>query len=506
MATSLTKQWWLKPLLLLLLLWVCLELIGLGLYRDKIESRLENDVMTKLDDVLPGHGAQVQFSGRDGVITLYAEHDSSALAGTVKAVAHDVEGVRVIRVDVLSPARNSGAEDGSAPTSTPADTPKSAPQADTVVMVADNDINNDINFVAELPSEPSVSRPIPSSEAVSPAPDYKAPETEDSQTVIVATAPQTPPQRPSSALSTTTSDEQNAPQTVATAPEQPSPAPTTPTLFSTTASPDKTNSESGSTGFIAGSALAFVAPNDRFSLRREGFSVLAEGPLSAEQRQTLSAYAKQNWSSFRFKDQTSDGADIPDDNTLDALVKVFTVHAQVSDTAEAAWQENGLVLRGDVPDAQTEMRILAAADSLPAGQTLNSRLRRVAPNAEGLYVSERSHPIEQWPSAELRFAVGSFVLDSQSKDKLASLVPLIAQYAGRVEIAGHTDNTGDPDANQRLSLARAAGVRDELIRHGIAPAQLRIAGYAARRPIASQDNAEDRAKNRRIEFTVLGDR
>ena len=73
----------------------------------------------------------------------------------------------------------------------------------------------------------------------------------------------------------------------------------------------------------------------------------------------------------------------------------------------------------------------------------------------------------------------------------------------RVEIGGHTDNQGSAPYNQRLSLARAQVVYDFLVQAGVHPTRLRCKGYAATQPIASNDNAPGRAKNRRMTFKPL---
>jgi OmpA-OmpF porin, OOP family len=76
--------------------------------------------------------------------------------------------------------------------------------------------------------------------------------------------------------------------------------------------------------------------------------------------------------------------------------------------------------------------------------------------------------------------------------------------AGHVlEIAGYTDNTGDAALNLALSQKRAEAVREALIKYGADPAMLVAKGYGAADPIASNDTAEGRLKNRRIEYHVL---
>ncbi|WP_027194899.1 OmpA family protein [Paraburkholderia sprentiae] len=76
----------------------------------------------------------------------------------------------------------------------------------------------------------------------------------------------------------------------------------------------------------------------------------------------------------------------------------------------------------------------------------------------------------------------------------------------RILVAGHTDNVGNADSNLKLSVARAGAVRDWLTdASGIASTQFAIQGYGDTRPIASNDTQDGRAKNRRVEITLVPD-
>ena len=72
-----------------------------------------------------------------------------------------------------------------------------------------------------------------------------------------------------------------------------------------------------------------------------------------------------------------------------------------------------------------------------------------------------------------------------------------------LEIAGYTDNTGDAALNLALSQKRAEAVRDAFIKYGATPDMLVAKGYGEADPIASNDTAEGRLKNRRIEYHVV---
>lgn len=72
-----------------------------------------------------------------------------------------------------------------------------------------------------------------------------------------------------------------------------------------------------------------------------------------------------------------------------------------------------------------------------------------------------------------------------------------------IEISGHTDSTGDPAANQKLSEDRAGAVLAILVENGVPPTMLVAKGYGDTKPIAGNDTPDGRFKNRRIEFVVL---
>ena len=81
----------------------------------------------------------------------------------------------------------------------------------------------------------------------------------------------------------------------------------------------------------------------------------------------------------------------------------------------------------------------------------------------------------------------------------------IVKTCGNVVVevgGGHTDNTGAPDFNNALSQLRAKAAVDFLIGEGVDPAKLKAVGYGQEQPISTNDTAEGRRLNRRIEFLV----
>ena len=73
----------------------------------------------------------------------------------------------------------------------------------------------------------------------------------------------------------------------------------------------------------------------------------------------------------------------------------------------------------------------------------------------------------------------------------------------KIGVYGHTDSKGTPANNLRLSKDRAAAVRKYLEGKGINPNRLQSEGFGQTKPVASNDNDDGRAKNRRVEFKIL---
>ncbi len=73
----------------------------------------------------------------------------------------------------------------------------------------------------------------------------------------------------------------------------------------------------------------------------------------------------------------------------------------------------------------------------------------------------------------------------------------------RIEIGGHTDNSGDAAANQKLSQDRADAVKQRLIEQGVDATLLTSVGHGQDQPVADNATDEGRARNRRIEFSVV---
>jgi outer membrane protein OmpA-like peptidoglycan-associated protein len=102
------------------------------------------------------------------------------------------------------------------------------------------------------------------------------------------------------------------------------------------------------------------------------------------------------------------------------------------------------------------------------------------------------------------FASGRSVLTEESYATLDEVAASLAAHPEiRIEISGHTDATGSREVNTRLSSARARAVMMYLVRQGIPPERMEARGYGPDRPIATNGTAEGRARNRRVELSII---
>ncbi len=101
------------------------------------------------------------------------------------------------------------------------------------------------------------------------------------------------------------------------------------------------------------------------------------------------------------------------------------------------------------------------------------------------------------------FKTGSAKIMPTSFKILDGAVGVLAEFKDtKVEIQGHTDNVGKPEANKKLSLERALSVKAYLVGKGIAAERLSTVGYGPDKPVMDNKTKAGKAKNRRIEFAL----
>jgi len=131
---------------------------------------------------------------------------------------------------------------------------------------------------------------------------------------------------------------------------------------------------------------------------------------------------------------------------------------------------------------------------------------------EGMFTYNVAHFMMSGASTDLpkRFVFDHLNFDSSttnltpdSNQTVTDLVSIMKCYPNsNVQLEGHTDSTGDPDANKKLSVDRAEAVKGMMVAAGIDPNRISTAGWGQEKPIASNDTEDGKLKNRRTELIV----
>ena len=165
------------------------------------------------------------------------------------------------------------------------------------------------------------------------------------------------------------------------------------------------------------------------------------------------------------------------------------------DSAEAAAKANAdriAALEDSLRTARGAALRASLRDSLNAARMRDSlRVLMATPNAKLVL-------------AGVNFATNTSTLTQSSRFILDEVAKsLVDNPDVRVEVSGHTDNTGSRALNVRLSQARAESVKQYLVDHGVAADRMEAKGYAWDRPVATNKTAAGRAMNRRTELDRL---
>src|SRR6266850_173793 len=107
---------------------------------------------------------------------------------------------------------------------------------------------------------------------------------------------------------------------------------------------------------------------------------------------------------------------------------------------------------------------------------------------------------------DVLFDFGKYDLRAEAREKLAKLSGIVLAHPGlKLAVEGHTDSVGGDEANQKLSEQRADAVRKYLVEEGLADASVSSQGFGKSSPVADNDTAAGRQKNRRVEIVVSGE-
>jgi outer membrane protein OmpA-like peptidoglycan-associated protein len=166
-------------------------------------------------------------------------------------------------------------------------------------------------------------------------------------------------------------------------------------------------------------------------------------------------------------------------------------------------------LSGDGSTSRRDRALIGAAVGAAAGAGVGAYMDRqeqqLRENLQGsrIEIDRRGDDIVLNMPSSVTFGFDSADLTSDARSALNEVANVLTQYTDtRVNIAGHTDSTGNADYNQRLSERRAESVGRYLSQNGVSSMRLNTLGYGATRPVASNDSEQGRAQNRRVEITL----
>jgi len=108
--------------------------------------------------------------------------------------------------------------------------------------------------------------------------------------------------------------------------------------------------------------------------------------------------------------------------------------------------------------------------------------------------------------SDVLFDTGKYSLRPLAREKLAKVAGIVSGHPGlRLDVEGYTDSVGGDDYNQTLSEQRGGAVRDYLTQEGMASGSVTSKGFGKAQPVASNDTAEGRQQNRRVELVISGE-
>ena len=154
---------------------------------------------------------------------------------------------------------------------------------------------------------------------------------------------------------------------------------------------------------------------------------------------------------------------------------------------------------------------IGAVVGLLGGSLIGNYLDNQAKEMQGILAEQDRLRQEQEKlnvtlSSDVLFTSGSAGLYPGGRDKLRQFAGVLNRYPRTtIQITGNTDSRGSEQSNDELSRRRAQAVADELIADGVSANRISTRGVGASVPIATNDTAEGRAQNRRVEIVVAPD-
>nr|WP_116339967.1 OmpA family protein [Cupriavidus taiwanensis] len=241
----------------------------------------------------------------------------------------------------------------------------------------------------------------------------------------------------------------------------------------------------GTTG-IAAPAAAAAAASGR---------VVAGGAVPDEAtKASVLARLRELYGSANVVDQIEVGNVVSPPNWSANVQKILSPQIKQVSRGQLSIDGTQVSVHGDVRnEAQRQQIASDMATGLGQAYTVKNGLRVPA--------SEQNLLDQTLANRIIEFETGAATLTPKGRAILDEMAAVLPRLSGRkIEIVGHTDNSGSRALNLTLSQARAETVKNYLIGKGGEPSMLTAVGVGPDQPVAPNDKEEGRAKNRRIEF------
>jgi outer membrane protein OmpA-like peptidoglycan-associated protein len=227
------------------------------------------------------------------------------------------------------------------------------------------------------------------------------------------------------------------------------------------------------------------------SLKRESDEKIA-AEQAAQAAATAAAQAKQQQEAAARQQAEMQRLEAERDAAQQAAARA-QADAQALQSAQAAAAAQARAKQAQDAAAQAELQQQQLRAALLA------QFNRVLPTTDtprGLKVN----------MADVLFAFGKYDLQPAAREALAKFSGIVIAHPGlHLSIEGYTDSVGTDAFNQTLSEQRANAVHDYLVQQGLDPSSITATGFGKANPVASNDTADGRQQNRRVEIIISGE-
>jgi OmpA-OmpF porin, OOP family len=221
-------------------------------------------------------------------------------------------------------------------------------------------------------------------------------------------------------------------------------------------------------------------------------------------KQQLLAKAKEVYGDGNFIDELKVGG-VSKPDWLASAISLFSFTKNGVKNGGLSVEGTSISLIGEVASEAEKSKIFAEASKLLSPTSVNNLLTVAGQKALSSEQAKTQVKLNEAISGKIiEFETGSDKLTAKGTAVLDSILPTIKDSAENLQIEGHTDNAGNPAKNLDLSKRRAETVKKYFVDKSIDAGRFKTAGFGQDKPIADNNTAEGKQRNRRIEFQVTG--